>query len=163
MNQDKYKDYLLEANFSDLIWNSTRKYMPTDEKSLIVYNTKNGYRVGCFVTETKVFINAFNHLEKNFANVLSWAYLDITKRAKKRVSKETLDEVNLYRDELERSKSHFVDTHEHEDEIEIEVCNTGYLQDDEDVVVLEDDGTVWINDKESFNIYNHVRICKNEA
>ena len=41
MNLDKYKDYLLEAIFSDLVWNSTRKYMPTDEKSLIVYNLKN--------------------------------------------------------------------------------------------------------------------------
>ena len=158
MDINEYKDYLLEANFSDLIWHSTRKDMPTSEDSLVVYNTRKGYRVGYFKMNESVFINAFNNLEKEFIQVLSWAYLDRNKRAKKKVSKETLDEINLYRAELERSKSHFVDTHEHEDEIEIEVCNTGYLQDDEDVVILEDDGTVWINDNESFNIYNHVRI-----
>ena len=165
MNLGKYKDYLLEAIYSDLIWCSTRNYMPTDEESLIVYNTKNGYRVGYFVAKTKVFINAFNKLEKNFAHVLSWAYLDITKRAKKKVPSELLDEVNEYRGNAEQSKNHFIDFHEHEEEdnVEIEVCNTGFLQDDEDVVILDDDGTVWINDKESFNIYNHVRICKKES
>ena len=159
MNINEYKDYLLESNFSDLIWNSTRKYMPTDEKSLIVYNTKNGYRVGCFVNETKVFINAFNQLEKNFAHVLSWAYLDITKRAKKKVPSELLDEVNEYRENAEKSKSHFIDSHEYEeDDDEIEACNCGYIYDGEDVVVLDEDGELWVNDTNVCNILDHVRI-----
>ena len=57
-NANKYLKGLLEANFADYCWRSTRKSYPTFGDKEIVYNVAGNYRIGFWDHEKKAFVTS---------------------------------------------------------------------------------------------------------
>lgn len=158
-NANKYLKYLLEANFADHRWCSTRKLYPTFEDKEIVYNVAGNYRIGFWDHKKKSFVNKFNGRRISFIKVASWFYLDHSRDGYGKVPADVRQAIDEYRDERRRwtNREEFNDDG---DEIEI-IPIDGIADDDEYFVTIESDGEVWINDSPTFNILNFIEVYKN--
>lgn len=158
-NANKYLKYLLEANFADHRWCSTRKLYPTFEDKEIVYNVGGYYRIGFFDFKKKSFVNKFNGRKISFVKVASWCYLDGSRDGYGKVPADIRLAVDEYRDERRR----WTNPEEFDgegDEIEV-IPLDGIAADDEYFVTIESDGSVWINDSPTFNVLNFIEVYKN--
>lgn len=159
-NANKYLKYLLEANFADHRWCSTRKLYPTFEDKEIVYNVAGNYRIGFWDHKKKSFVNKFNGLRISFIKVASWCYLDHSRDGYGKVPANVRQAIDEYRDERRRwtNREEFNDDG---DEIEI-IPIDGIAHDDDGIFVsIESDGEVWVNDSPTFNILNFIEVYKN--
>lgn len=158
-NANKYLKDLLEANFSDYCWRSTRKSYPTFGDKEIVYNVAGNYRIGFWDHEKKSFVNKFNGRRISFIKVASWCYMDNSVDGYGKVPADVRQAVDEYRDERRR----WTNCEEFDgdgDEIEVIPLN-GIADDDEYFVTIDSDGNVWINDSPTFNILNFIEVYKN--
>lgn len=158
-NANKYLKDLLEANFADYCWRSTRKSYPTFGNKEIVYNVSGNYRIGFWDHEKKSFVNKFNGRRISFIKVASWCYMDNSVDGYGKVPADVRQAVDEYRDERRR----WTNREEFDgdgDEIEVIPLN-GIAADDEYFVTIDSDGNVWINDSPTFNILNFIEVYKN--
>ena len=158
-NVNKYLKDLLEANFADYCWRSTRKSYPTFGDKEIVYNVAGNYRIGFWDHKKKSFVNKFNGRRISFIKVASWCYMDNSVDGYGKVPADVRQAIDEYRDERRRwtNREEFdVDC----DEIEI-IPLDGIAADDEYFVTIDSDGNVWINDSPTFNILNFIKVYKN--
>lgn len=158
-NANEYLKDLLEANFADYCWRSTRKSYPTSEDKEIVYNVAGNYRIGFWDHKKKSFVNKFNERRISFIKVASWCYLDNSRDGYEKVPADVRQAVDEYREERRRwtNREEFNDDG---DEIEV-IPLDGIAADDEYFVTIDSDGNVWINDSPTFNILSFIEVYKN--
>ena len=158
-NANKYLKGLLEANFADYCWRSTRKSYPTFGDKEIVYNVAGNYRIGFWDHEKKAFVNKFNGRRISFVKVASWCYLDNSRDGFGEVPAKVRQAIDEYREE----RSRWANREEFDgdgDEIEI-ITLDGIAADDEYFVTIDSEGNVWINDSPTFSILNFIEVYKN--
>lgn len=159
-NANKYLKYLLEANFADHRWCSTRKLYPTIGDKEIVYNVAGNYRIGFWDHKKKSFVNKFNGRRISFMKVASWCYLDNSRDGYGKVPANVRQAIDEYRDERRRWTNREESNYDG-DEIEV-IPLSGIAHDDDGLFVsIDSDGNVWINDSPTFNILNFIEVYKN--
>lgn len=159
-NANKYLKGLLEANFADYCWRSTRKSYPTIGDKEIVYNVAGNYRIGFWDHKKKSFVNKFNGRRISFIKVASWCYMNNSVDGYGKVPADVRQAIDEYRDERRR----WTNPEEFSGDGDvIEVIPLGGIAADYDgyFVTIDSDGEVWINDHSIFNILNFIEVYKN--
>lgn len=171
--QIDYMKDVEQANFSDLRWCSSLKYVPSSEKDELVYNVNGKYRIGFFDKNRFVCVNKFNGRTISFIKVLSWAYTDTDLyQNKKATPDKEKAKMSKYREERSQKFNAYCGVNQdvNPDDFEIEEKNleieisSGYIYDgycpcgNSMDLYLNSEGNIYMNGEYICNISDKLSI-----